>query len=53
MNQFLDILNEVMRIATFQWHGEARRDRCCHDHPDVSVHHAPWADRHPIRRSRP
>ncbi|MDX8513423.1 hypothetical protein [Mesorhizobium captivum] len=53
MNQFLAILNDVMRIATFQWHGEASRSRCCHDHPDASLHHAPWADRHPIRRTRP
>ncbi|TIW16601.1 MAG: hypothetical protein E5V65_16650 [Mesorhizobium sp.] len=53
MNQFLAILNDVMRIATFQWHGEAAPGRCCHDHPDVSFHHAPRTDRHPIRRSRP
>ena len=25
MNQFLDIFGDVMRIATFQWHGERRR----------------------------
>ncbi|WP_192243784.1 hypothetical protein [Mesorhizobium silamurunense] len=53
MNQFLAILNDVMRIATFQWHGEALRSRCCHDRPDVSPHHLPWTDRHPIHRSRP
>ncbi|WP_292356897.1 hypothetical protein [Mesorhizobium sp.] len=53
MNQFLAILNDVIRIATFQWHGEAARSRCCHDHQDAAFHHAPWTDRHPIRRSRP
>ncbi|WP_167483999.1 hypothetical protein [Mesorhizobium tamadayense] len=52
MNQFLAILNDVMRIATFQWHGEAARSRCCHD-PDVSLHHSQCADTRPIRRSRP
>ncbi|RUT98624.1 hypothetical protein EOD23_26615 [Mesorhizobium sp. USDA-HM6] len=53
MNQFLAILNDVMRIATFQWHGEAARSRCCHDHPDCSFHDAPRTDRHPARRTRP
>lgn len=53
MNQFLAILNDVIRIATFQWYGEEARGRCCHDHLDASLHHAPWTDRHPIRRIRP
>ncbi|WP_292039430.1 hypothetical protein [Mesorhizobium sp.] len=53
MNQFLAILSDVVRIATFQWHGEAARSRCCHDHQDAAFHHAPWTDRHAIRRSRP
>jgi hypothetical protein len=53
MNQLLAILEDVMRIATFQWHGEALRGYRCHDHRDLSCHHAPWTDRHPIRRSRP
>ena len=52
MNQLLDILNEVMRIATFQWHGEVARDRCRQDHRDADLHHAPWTDRHPVRRAR-
>jgi len=52
MNQFLAILNDVMRIATFQWHGETLRGGC-HGHRDASCHHAPPANRYPIRRPRP
>jgi len=52
MNQFLAILNDVMRIATFQWHGEAPRGGRCQDR-DASFHHVPPADRYPVRRSRP
>jgi len=51
MNQFLDILSDVMRIATFQWHGEASRSCGYRDDRDIYCHHAPWSDRHPIRRS--
>ncbi|WP_189347861.1 MULTISPECIES: hypothetical protein [unclassified Mesorhizobium] len=51
MNQLLDILNEVMRIATFQWHGAATPNRH-HDRSDLPSHHAQWTDRHPVRRSR-
>lgn len=50
MNQLLDILHEVMRIATFQWHGAATPNR--HDRSDLPSHHAKWTDRHPVRRSR-
>ena len=51
MNQLLDILNGVMRIATFQWHGETLH-RCRSDRRYAASHHAPWADRQPTRCSR-
>jgi hypothetical protein len=52
MNQFLAILNDVMRIATFQWQGQALHG--CHpERRDPASHHAPWTDRQPIRRFRP
>jgi len=53
MNQFLAILNDVMRIATFQWYGEATRGGGCRDNRDASCRHLPPADRYPVRRSRP
>ena len=53
MIQFLSILNDVMRIATFQWRGEVRRGRDGDDRRDVSTHHASTTDRRPIRRFRP
>jgi len=53
MNQFLDIFSDVMRIATFQWHGEASRSHGCRDHRDIYCHHGPRIDRQPIRRCRP
>lgn len=52
MNQFLDIFSDVMRIATFQWHGEARSHHC-RDHRNIYRHHGPRIDRQPIRRCRP
>lgn len=53
MIQFLAILTDVIRIATFQRRGEATRGHCRHHHPDVSTHHSSWTDRHRIRRSMP
>jgi hypothetical protein len=46
-------LNDVMRIATFQWHGEALRGDGWQEHRDASCHHVPPANRYPVRRSRP
>ncbi|TPI23318.1 hypothetical protein FJW10_02225 [Mesorhizobium sp. B4-1-1] len=51
MNQFLTILNDVMRIATFQWHGEALRGGC-EERRNAPCHHVPPANRYPTRRSR-
>ncbi|MDX8469625.1 hypothetical protein RFM26_28415 [Mesorhizobium sp. VK23B] len=53
MNQILAILTDVIRIATFQWQGEARRGRGCQDRQDVFRHHEPLTDRRPIRHTRP
>lgn len=53
MNQLLAILNDVMRIATFQWHGEALRDGGGHGHRYACCHHVPPANSYPTRRSRP
>lgn len=53
MIQFLAILTDVIRIATFQGRGEAPRGRGCQDRQDVFRHHEPWTERCPIRRSRP
>ncbi|WP_296742315.1 hypothetical protein [Mesorhizobium sp.] len=53
MNQFLDIFSEVMRIATFQWHGEASRSHGYRDDRGIYCHHTSRSDRHPIRRRRP
>jgi|GEM_PF-6294472 len=52
MNQFLAIFNDVMRIATFQWQGQALH-RCHPERRDAASHHAPWEHRQPIRRFRP
>jgi hypothetical protein len=51
MNQFLAILNDVMRIATFQWHGERRHGHDCNRYG--FAHHEAWTERHPIRRCTP
>ncbi|WP_246685789.1 hypothetical protein [Mesorhizobium sp. B2-4-6] len=52
MNQFLTILNDVMRIATFQWHGEALRGGGCEERRNAPCRHVPPANRYPTRRSR-
>ncbi|WP_189343116.1 MULTISPECIES: hypothetical protein [unclassified Mesorhizobium] len=52
MNEFLAIFSDVVRIATFQWHGGVVRDGR-HDRRDLPAHHRPWTGSHPIRRSRP
>ncbi|MDG4896530.1 hypothetical protein P9272_23475 [Mesorhizobium sp. WSM4976] len=51
MNEFLAIFSNMIRIATFQWHGEVVRDGP-HDRRDLPVHHRPWTGSHPVRRSR-
>ncbi|UVK36669.1 hypothetical protein LHFGNBLO_003622 [Mesorhizobium sp. AR10] len=50
MNQFLSIFGDVMRIATFQWHGERRpyAGRC-----EEGSRWSASAGRYPVRRSRP
>ncbi|MGX5842707.1 hypothetical protein ACWGTI_18485 [Mesorhizobium sp. ArgA1] len=52
MIQFLEIFGDVMRIVTFQWHGDRRQDRCEQRPASVSRWATP-AERHPFRRSRP
>lgn len=52
MNEFLAIFSDVVRIATFQWHGGVVRGGH-HDRRDLSSHHRPRIGSHPIRRSRP
>lgn len=51
MNQLLDILSDVMLIATFQWRDKGRRGQWRDERPASSTSCA--ADRHPIRRFRP
>lgn len=52
MNEFLAIFSDVIRIATFQWHGAVVRGG--HHHcRDLPPHHRPWTGSHPVRRSRP
>lgn len=53
MFQFLNILNDVMRIATFQWCGDARHGRVGDDRQGAPINDAARTDRRPIRRSRP
>lgn len=52
MIQFLSIFGDVMRIATFQWHGE-RQHAKCGEEPAGRGRWAPSVDRQPFRRSRP
>ena len=52
MNEFLAIFSDMIRIATFQWHGEVVRGRY-RDCRDLPSHHRPWTGSHPVRRSRP
>ena len=52
MIQFLEIFGDVMRIATFQWHGDRRRHaQRIEERP--ATRWATPAERHPFRRSRP
>lgn len=55
MIQFLNILGDVVRIATFQRYDEKpRRDRCEERPPTgVAVCRKPTPDRYPVRRTRP
>jgi hypothetical protein len=54
MNQFLSIFGDVMRIATFQWHGERRPHAGrCEEGPTSPVRWSASDDRYPVRRSRP
>lgn len=52
MIQFLSILGDVMRIATFQWRDE-RHHAKCGEEPVRPGHWAPPVDWQPSRRSRP
>ncbi len=54
MIQFLEIFGDVMRIATFQWHGDRRHHAPCIEERPARVNR--WAtptERHPFRRLRP
>ncbi|MBZ9760352.1 hypothetical protein LB553_05615 [Mesorhizobium sp. CA8] len=53
MNEFLAIFSDVIRIATFQWHGEVVRGEHHHNCRDLPHHHRPWDGSHPVRHSRP
>lgn len=53
MIQFLNILGDVMRIATFQWQDDKPRHECREDRPADCTRWSPPVDRHPVRRSRP
>ncbi|WP_181183421.1 MULTISPECIES: hypothetical protein [unclassified Mesorhizobium] len=53
MNELLDILSDVMLIATFQWRDKNRQGEWHEGRPGASPHHRLVADRHPIRRARP
>ena len=52
MNEFLAIFSDVIRIATFQWHGQVLRGGH-HKCRDLASHHRPWTGSHPVRRYRP
>lgn len=52
MNEFLAIFSDVIRIATFQWHGETVRGGHRPDCRDLPFHHHLWTGSHPVRRSR-
>ncbi|PBB65133.1 hypothetical protein CK228_29150 [Mesorhizobium sp. WSM4312] len=52
MIQFLSILGDVMRIATFQWRDESHHAKCGEE-PVRNGRWAPPVDRLPSRRSRP
>jgi len=52
MNEFLAIFSDVIRIATFQWHGEVVRGGH-HNCRGLPSHHRPWNGSHAVRRSRP
>ncbi|ESY10560.1 hypothetical protein NKK48_04680 [Mesorhizobium sp. C386A] len=52
MIQFLEILGDVMRIATFQWRGD-RRHHVQRTEQRPATRWAARAERHPFRRSRP
>ncbi|MER8582277.1 hypothetical protein NKG95_26875 [Mesorhizobium sp. M1423] len=54
MIQFLNILGDVVRIATFQWHEEKPHGDWCEGRPPTSVAacRKPTPDRYPVRRSR-
>ncbi|MER8553522.1 hypothetical protein NKI01_01245 [Mesorhizobium sp. M0815] len=54
MIQFLNILGDVVRIATFQRHDEKPHGDWCEGRPPTSVAacRKPTPDRYPVRRSR-
>ena len=52
MTQFLSILGDVMRIATFQWRDDRHHAKRSEE-PVSPNRWAPPVDRQPFRRSRP
>ena len=52
MNEFLNIFRDVMRIATFQWHGERQYTKR-REEPDRPGRWSPSADPRPFRRPGP
>lgn len=52
MIQFLSILGDVMRVATFQWREEQQQAKR-REEPASPVRWTPSAGRYPFRRSRP
>ncbi|MER8885823.1 hypothetical protein [Mesorhizobium sp. M0816] len=55
MIQFLNILGDVVRIATFQWYDEKPHRDWCEERPPTSdaVCRRPTPDRYTVRRTRP
>ncbi|WP_187331291.1 MULTISPECIES: hypothetical protein [unclassified Mesorhizobium] len=53
MIQFLNILHDVMRIATFQWRGDTQQSGCGERWPGHGRGESASIDRHRIRRARP
>lgn len=55
MIQFLNILGDVMRIATFQWYDEKPHRDWCEERPptSVAVCRRPTPDRYPVRPTSP
>lgn len=52
MIQFLSIFSDVMRIATFQWHGQGQHAKC-REEPTRPGRWTPSVERQAFRRTCP